>query len=123
MSRIGKRPRSAMVPRPANAPESRPSWACRQVFDEGNRAAEHGTRLVVVITLAMMVVEILAVWVGGAFMSDRLGRSNADLHQRLAHWKRGVHMLHTPGQWVLGLGANDTAFAVFERHWRALDSA
>ncbi len=54
--------------------------------------------------LVALVVEILAVWVGGAFMSDRLSRSNADLHQRLAHWKRGVHMLHTPGQWVLGLG-------------------
>ena len=51
-----------MIPRPANAPQSRPSWACRQVFDEGNRAAEHGTRLVVVITLIMMVVEILAGW-------------------------------------------------------------
>jgi len=23
---------------------------------------------------------------------------------------------------VLGLGANDRAFAVFERHWRALDA-
>lgn len=26
-------------------------------------------------------------------------------------------------QWVLGLGANDTAFVVFERHWRQLDAA
>jgi hypothetical protein len=26
-------------------------------------------------------------------------------------------------QWVLGLGANDSAFAVFERHWRQLDTA
>lgn len=54
--------------------------------------------------LVALMVEILAVWVGGAFMSDRLGRSNADLHQRIAHWKRGLSLLQTPGQWMLGLG-------------------
>ncbi len=58
----GRRPFAAMTPPSPAASQSRPSWACRQVFDEGNRAAEHGTRLVVVITLAMMVVEILAGW-------------------------------------------------------------
>lgn len=54
--------------------------------------------------LAALVVETMGVWLGGAFMSDRLVRSKVDLHQRMAHWKRGVGLLHTPGQWVLGLG-------------------
>ncbi|HQQ71336.1 MAG TPA: hypothetical protein PLL92_13625, partial [Alicycliphilus sp.] len=54
--------------------------------------------------LAALVVETLGVWVGGAFMSDRLGQSRVDLYQRMAHWKRGVDLLHTPGQWLLGLG-------------------
>ena len=31
-------------------------------------------------------------------------------------------MLHHAGRWVLGLGANDAGFAVFERHYRCLAS-
>lgn len=54
--------------------------------------------------LTALVVETMGVWLGGAFMSDRLVRSKVDLHQRMAHWKRGVGLLHTPGQWMLGLG-------------------
>jgi hypothetical protein len=39
----------------------------------------------------------------------------------------GQHTLHGPDAplrhgGVLGLGANDRAFAVFERHWRELDA-
>ena len=33
----------------------------------------------------------------------------------------GQHSLHAR-QWVLGLGANDAAFAVFQRHWQELDA-
>lgn len=36
---------------------------------------------------------------------------------------KAARMLHHARQWVLGLGANDRAFAVFERHWRQLDPA
>ena len=32
-------------------------------------------------------------------------------------------MLRHARRWVLGLGANDSGFAVFERHWRQLDTA
>lgn len=32
-------------------------------------------------------------------------------------------MLRHARQWALGLGANDSGFAVFERHWRQLDTA
>ena len=37
-------------------------WTHVHVFDEGNHAAERGTRAVMWITLAMMVVEIAAGW-------------------------------------------------------------
>jgi hypothetical protein len=36
---------------------------------------------------------------------------------------KAARMVHHARQWVLGLGANDTAFAVFERHWNQLDTA
>jgi cation diffusion facilitator family transporter len=38
------------------------SWTHDHVFDEGNYAAERGTRAVMWITAAMMVVEIIAGW-------------------------------------------------------------
>ena len=55
--------------------------------------------------LVALMAETLGVLKGGAFMSDRLARSNADLYQRIAHWQRGLGLLNTPGQWVGGLGA------------------
>jgi len=36
---------------------------------------------------------------------------------------KAARMVHHASQWVLGLGANDRAFAVFERHWAELDTA
>lgn len=39
------------------------SWTHDHIFDGGNQAAERGTRLVMWITAAMMVVEITAGWV------------------------------------------------------------
>jgi len=35
---------------------------------------------------------------------------------------KAARMVDHARQWVLGLGANDRAFAVFERHWRELDA-
>lgn len=55
--------------------------------------------------LAALVAETLLVLLGGAFMADRLAKSNADLYLRMAHWQRGLGLLHTPGQWLWGLGA------------------
>jgi cation diffusion facilitator family transporter len=37
-------------------------WSHDHIFDEGNRAAERGARLVMWITAAMMVIEIIAGW-------------------------------------------------------------
>jgi hypothetical protein len=36
---------------------------------------------------------------------------------------KAARMVHHARQWVLGLGANDAAFAVFECHWHQLDTA
>ena len=52
----------------------------------------------------VLVAEVLGVLVGGTFMPDRLGRSNKDLYHRVEHWQRGVDLLKTPSQWLLGLG-------------------
>jgi hypothetical protein len=35
---------------------------------------------------------------------------------------KAARMVHRARQWVLGLGANDRAFAVFERHGCQLDT-
>jgi cation diffusion facilitator family transporter len=39
------------------------AWSHEHIFDEGNQAAERGTRLVMWITAVMMVIEITAGWV------------------------------------------------------------
>jgi len=36
---------------------------------------------------------------------------------------KAARLISHARQWVLGLGANDTAFGVFERHWHQLDTA
>lgn len=36
---------------------------------------------------------------------------------------KAARLISHARRWVLGLGANDAAFAVFERHWRELDTA
>ena len=56
--------------------------------------------------LAVVVVaEAMGVMLGGSFMSGRLAHANEDAYQRLAHWQRGIGLLETPSEWVLGLGA------------------
>ena len=37
-------------------------WTHAHVFDQGNRAAERGTRIVMWLTAAAMVIEITAGW-------------------------------------------------------------
>ena len=36
---------------------------------------------------------------------------------------KAARMITHAGQWMLGLGANDPAFTVFERHYRQLNTA
>jgi hypothetical protein len=48
-----------------------------------------------------------AVWVlgGHTFMTGRLAQSEADLVDRVAHWRSGLGLLSTPADWAFGLGA------------------
>lgn len=39
-----------------------------------------------------------------SFMSSRLAKSSLDYESRTAHWRRGIDLLHGPGDWLFGLG-------------------
>jgi cation diffusion facilitator family transporter len=49
-------------PEERNSMHNLSEWSHDHIFDEGNRAAERGARLVMWITAAMMVIEIIAGW-------------------------------------------------------------
>jgi len=48
-----------------------------------------------------------------------LGKFDTNYLQELMF--KAARMVRHARQWVLGLGANDAAFAVFQRHWQELD--
>ena len=54
--------------------------------------------------MAALTAITAAVFSGGAYMSDRFGSSERDAAGRMQHWRDGVGMLKTPGEWVLGAG-------------------
>ncbi|MCC6198357.1 MAG: hypothetical protein IT518_28230 [Burkholderiales bacterium] len=47
---------------------------------------------------------IVAVFSGGAYMSERFSTAEQDLADRLHHWRTGLALLRTPGDWALGRG-------------------
>ena len=51
-----------------------------------------------------LVAEIVAVAVGGSFMTERLTSTDRDLGSRFEHWRHGLDLLDTPGSWLLGVG-------------------
>jgi hypothetical protein len=51
-----------------------------------------------------MTAATIAVFGGGAYMSERFSTSAQDMDGRQAHWKIGLDMLHTPADWWLGKG-------------------
>lgn len=51
-----------------------------------------------------LIFETVAVLGAGSFMAERLERSRLDYGSRLAHWASGAGLLHTPGEWLWGLG-------------------
>ena len=57
----------------------------------------------VALTLAL-ALEVAAVLGLGSYMRERLGASDRDLDSRLQHWKNGAGLLHTPTDWLLGIG-------------------
>jgi hypothetical protein len=52
-----------------------------------------------------LIFEIVLVLGPDSYMNARLARTAADYESRALHWRRGVELLHTPTDWLLGLGA------------------
>lgn len=52
----------------------------------------------------VLAMEVVAVLVGGSFMSERLAKAGQDLSSRMVHWHNGVSLLHGGSDWVLGKG-------------------
>jgi hypothetical protein len=51
-----------------------------------------------------LIVFVIGVFGGGAYMAERFSTGNGDLNTRLDHWKLGMGMLQTPADWWLGKG-------------------
>jgi energy-coupling factor transporter transmembrane protein EcfT len=54
--------------------------------------------------VALLGLEVALVAAGGTFLADRMAQSQDDLDDRMAHWRRGVSLLHSPADWLLGIG-------------------
>ena len=53
---------------------------------------------------AALVLEVVGVLNGGSYMGDRIATADRDFGSRVAHWERGLQLLHTPADWLLGRG-------------------
>lgn len=58
----------------------------------------------VALTLAL-ALEVAAVLGLGSYMRERIGSSDRDLDSRRQHWRNGVGLMHSPTDWLLGIGA------------------
>jgi len=70
-----------------------------------SRVRKSGWRVISSRTLAVLLVaEVISVAATGSFMTQRMSASDRDLAQRVSHWRNGVRLLRTPGEWLFGLG-------------------
>jgi hypothetical protein len=74
------------------------NWAARRPLGELWR------RRATVWLVGVLAAEILLVALGGSFLGERVARSNDDLSDRVAHWRRGISLLQSPADWLLGIG-------------------
>ncbi|MBC7680898.1 MAG: hypothetical protein H7172_01070 [Ferruginibacter sp.] len=51
-----------------------------------------------------LVAEVVGVLNGGSFMASRLTTTERDFGSRMAHWQRGLDLLHDPMDWLVGIG-------------------
>ena len=56
-----------------------------------------------VLSIAL-VGEVIGVLNGGSYMTDRMAATERDFGSRMAHWERGLSLLQTPADWLLGRG-------------------
>lgn len=53
---------------------------------------------------AALLAAGVAVFAGGAYMGDRFSTTSNDLNARNQHWRDGIGLLHSMGDWWLGKG-------------------
>ena len=51
-----------------------------------------------------LVAEVVGVLNGGSFMASRITTTERDFGSRMAHWQRGLDLLHDPVDWLVGIG-------------------
>jgi hypothetical protein len=73
----------------------------RQLALRAHGVDRRGAVLAVALLLAGEAALVLG---GGALLPKRLAQSGEDLMGRVAHWQAGLLLLHTPADWLLGLG-------------------
>ena len=56
------------------------------------------------VLVAILLLEVVAVIATGSFLTERMARSERDLRSRIAHWTKGVGLLHDPSDVALGIG-------------------
>jgi hypothetical protein len=55
--------------------------------------------------LAMVLAAgVVAAFSAGAYMGDRFATAERDLRDRVQHWHKGLDLLGSPGDWILGRG-------------------
>jgi hypothetical protein len=64
-------------------------------------------------TLCLLAAATVGLALGGAYAGERAATSQRDLQARLAHWRLGLSLLETPGDWLLGRGAGRFAASYF----------
>jgi hypothetical protein len=57
-----------------------------------------------ILLMLLVMTEIVAVMNGGSFMMGRLLEGRQDFGSRVDHWRAGLGLLETPGDWLLGQG-------------------
>lgn len=53
---------------------------------------------------AFMLSAMIAIFSGGAYMSERFSTSERDFEGRMRHWQAGLDLLQTSGDWTFGKG-------------------
>jgi hypothetical protein len=58
-----------------------------------------------VVGVAVLLAATIATLMAGAYMRDRSAASSGDMALRIEHWRQGVSMLKSPGDWWFGKGS------------------
>ncbi len=79
-------------------------WAQKTGLDWRQPLGRMGRRRATVWLVTLLGLEIALVAAGSSFLAERVAQSQDDLNDRVAHWRRGVGLLQTPADWLVGIG-------------------